>query len=213
MFGASAIDPSMVGVGIVAGLPNRQSTSAATQEAWSRVAVHLLAGLRLRRRLEKRSPADDVIRHSDAVLAPNGRLEHAEGAARDAPNREALRAAARSVDRVRGRLRKRDPRAALDLWQGLVSGRWSLVDHFDSDGRRFLVARENEPGGPALAPLSPRERHVLNLRARGRSIKIIAYELGLGVSTVGALLWRARRKLGLSSDADLAALAGDRAPT
>ena len=160
----------------------------AAQARWARVAIDLLAALRLRRRLEATSAraSDDLLRRSEAVLTPGGHLEHAEGAARDESNRDALRTAARSVDRARGSLRRRDPEAALDLWQGLVSGRWSLIDHFDTDGRRLLLARENQPGGPAIAPLSLRERNVLALRAQGRSVKIIAYELGLGVSAVGA---------------------------
>jgi len=40
---------------------------------------------------------------------------------------------------ARGALRKRDPEEALRLWQGLIRGRWTLIDWFDTDGRRFVL--------------------------------------------------------------------------
>jgi hypothetical protein len=52
--------------------------------------------------------------------------------------------AAKAIDRARSRARSNEDEA-LELWQGLVAGRWSLVEQFDSDGRRFLVARKNDP--------------------------------------------------------------------
>jgi DNA-binding NarL/FixJ family response regulator len=99
---------------------------------------------------------------------------------------------------------RRDPDAALDLWEALVRGRWSLVDHFESDGRRYVVAHRNEPGGDDPRGLSTRERDVAELVGRGYAPKEIAYALGLSRSTVDNALGRARRKLGIGSLAELA---------
>jgi DNA-binding NarL/FixJ family response regulator len=130
---------------------------------------------------------------------------HAERAAERRDLREALRHAVRARDRARSAaIRRSDDGAAVDMWQALVSGRWSLIDRFESDGRRFTVAIENEPRVADPRALSPRERCVVQLAARGHANKSIAYSLGLAAGTVGALLARALRKLGLGSRAELA---------
>jgi hypothetical protein len=57
-----------------------------------------------------------------------------------------------------------EPRlSAAQLWREILLGRWHLIDHVDSNGRRYV---------------SPRERQVLELALRGRPNKAIAYELG-----------------------------------
>jgi DNA-binding NarL/FixJ family response regulator len=111
-------------------------------------------------------------------------------------------------------LRASDPDAALDAWRALVAGRWSLIDHIDTEGKRFLVARRNEPDAPEASGLTLRERQVVAARARGLSLKLIAYDLGLSIATVGKSLHSAMTKLGVSCDAELPALfgAGPRAP-
>jgi DNA-binding CsgD family transcriptional regulator len=92
------------------------------------------------------------------------------------------------------------------LWQGLVQGRWSLVDHFDTDRRRFVVAVRNDPDLPDPRGLSERERQIAEFCGMNRSAKEIAYILGLSSSSVGNALTRAQRKLGLRSRTELAAL-------
>ena len=82
---------------------------------------------------------------------------------------------------------------------GSRRGRWSLVDHFDSNGRRYLMAHRNDPDTPDLRGLTLRERQVVGYAGAGHSNKIIAYELGLTLSTVAGHLARARAKLGLPS--------------
>ena len=70
-----------------------------------------------------------------------------------------------------------DPAAALDHRSGLVQGRWSLVDYWDRDGRRFFAAHPNAPGvldPPALE----REGGALAL-IDGASLMEIAYSLGI----------------------------------
>lgn len=121
---------------------------------------------------------------------------------------ETIREAATAVGTARGSLRDDDPDRALELWQGLVSGRWSMVDHFDSDGRRYLVARRNQPAGLPLPGLSARERQVLAYMAMGRSNKHTAYALGIAPSTVSDHLQSGLAKLGIERREDLLRLLG-----
>jgi DNA-binding NarL/FixJ family response regulator len=90
-----------------------------------------------------------------------------------------------------------------------VAGRWSLLEHFDTDGKRFIVARRNDPDDAGPAGLSPRECQVLSCRARGMSLKLIAYDLGLSMATVSKTLDSGMTKLGVASDMDLPRLFGD----
>ena len=96
-----------------------------------------------------------------------------------------------------------EPDRAVARWRALVDARWSLVDHFESDGKRFVLAQRNDPSVGPLALLTPRERQVVALAAMGHANKMIGYELGISVSTAGVLLSRAARKLGAPSRAAL----------
>jgi DNA-binding CsgD family transcriptional regulator len=168
-----------------------------------RLSVHVAAGLRLRRQLDGRPGLESA----EAILEPDGRLAHAESAAaKPAAARAALRDHAAAIDRARGQLRRADPDAALELWEGLAAGRWSLVDQFDSDGRRYLVAHRNDPAVASPSRLAPRERQVARYLAMGCSNKHIAYELGLSESTVATHLDAAMTKMGVRSRAALARL-------
>jgi DNA-binding CsgD family transcriptional regulator len=81
-----------------------------------------------------------------------------------------------------------------------------LLEHFDTDGQRFLVARKNDPDAVGPSALSLRERQVLACRARGLSLKLIAYDLGLSVPSISRTLKSGMMKLGISSHEQLAAL-------
>jgi DNA-binding CsgD family transcriptional regulator len=82
------------------------------------------------------------------------------------------------------------------VWRGLLSGRWDVVDHFDADGRRFIIGRRCPSAQAApVARLSDRERAACSAAAFGQSNKVIAAEMGIALSTAGMLLLRATRKL------------------
>jgi DNA-binding NarL/FixJ family response regulator len=100
-------------------------------------------------------------------------------------------------------MRRAHPEEALNLWQALVDGTWSLVDHSDSDGRRFLLARRNEPGVRDPKALTSRERSVLAFAAMGHQNKYIGYLLGISAAAVSAHLDLVQRKLGLSCRPEL----------
>jgi DNA-binding CsgD family transcriptional regulator len=120
-----------------------------------------------------------------------------------------IRDAAVAIDRATRQLRLRDAAEALRLWEALDDGRLILVDEFERDGRRYLVARAR-PGAAAQRPdvaLTPRQREVAAYAALGHANKLIAYELGVSVSTVATHLMAAARKLHAPSRAALIAKA------
>jgi DNA-binding CsgD family transcriptional regulator len=169
----------------------------------SRVARHVAAARRLRSALVRSEDAR-VSLDVDAVLTETGAVLHAESEAKGAGELPALSTAAKTLGESRARFRKSDPEQAVRLWTALIRGKWSLVSTRDSDGKRFLVARRNAPELGDPAALRPDERQVVALAARGHSVKLIAYELGLSKPTVSVRLTRALRKLGLASRAELA---------
>ena len=192
--------------GISAFLDEKVTLSRAFTARWARIASHLAAGFRIRRAL---AAADGPARRAgllsgaEAILNPSGSLAHAEGPAQAA--RAQLARAVVAMDRARSRLRRDDPHAAVEAWRGLVDGRWSLVEHFDSDGRRFLVARKNDPDTLGPSAVSLRERQVLLRRARGLPLKLISYDLGLSIGAVSKTLRSGMSKLGLSHEAEMIA--------
>ena len=139
------------------------------------------------------------------MLEADGRVAHCEEEASSRETRSTLREAARSIDRARGRLRAKDPEGAVALWRGLVEGTWTLVDQHESDGRRYIIARRNEPRSQASLPGLTREETICLLyAAMGNSQKLIGYELGTSEAQVSRLLGRAMQKLGIASKSDLA---------
>ena len=187
------------GLYLMSGRAEKQNVPPRETARWRRITTHMAAALRLRRRIEREAVEDE------AVLAPSGSVLHATGCAKQADARGRLRDAARAMDRARGPLRRNDPQEALDLWRALCDGRWSLVDRFESDGRRYVIAHRNEPNLLDLRGLSQREATVAAFAQLGQSNKEIAYTLGLSPSSVATHLSGALRKLGLRSRAALAA--------
>jgi DNA-binding CsgD family transcriptional regulator len=194
--GINAQDPTMYGCVLGVPLSTRKAVSPTFAARWSRLAAHVASGFRLRRQLD--ATLQRGLDGAEAVLEPDGALAHAEGAATDGVARLALRGAAVALDRARARAVKTpDADGAIEAWRPLVEARWTLYDHFERDGRRYYVARRNDPalGGDAL---TLRERQVVGFAALGHSNKLIAYELGLKPSTVATHLGSAARKLGLA---------------
>ena len=195
-----AADTSHRGVALCTPLTSFEKTTRGSARIWARLVAHVSAGLRLRRAL---SASGDALTGAEAILTPDGKCEHAEEAAQPKSAREALRAAVKDIDRARSSLRRRDPHEALETWRGLVDGRWSLVDTFDTDGRRYVVARANEPDARDPRALSPKESRVVGYAALGHSNKEIAYALGIAASTVATHLTSAQRKLCAPSRVEL----------
>jgi DNA-binding NarL/FixJ family response regulator len=191
------------GVVVTAPLPRPERMGDQERKNWTRIAAHLGAGLRLRQKFASLNLNSERV---EAIMTPDGKVQHAREASKPASARERLRDAVRDSDRARMKKQRNDPDGALDLWEGLVRGRWSLVDHFDSDQRRFVVAIKNDPEVSDPRGLTLRERQVAEFCGMNRSAKEIAYILGLSNSAIGNALTRASQKLGLNSRTELAAL-------
>ncbi|HEU4614052.1 MAG TPA: helix-turn-helix transcriptional regulator [Kofleriaceae bacterium] len=205
-------------VAIVATLTRRVAAfSRSDRKLWERLSIHLGAACRLSGRAAT-TDAEDV----EAVLATNGRVIDARGPAAATQARTVLRQGVLGIERGRTRRGRADPYAALELWRGLYAGRWSLVEHVDTDGHRFVLARRNDPDRRAPFALTRRQRQVLFYASVGWSYKQIAYALGLSSEgSVSIHLSKSLRKIGLSTRADLirvtsqwaAAVAGASAPS
>jgi len=205
--GLSAVDPDGQGAMIAVPLAKRTRLRGSERERWQMIGAHLAAGYRLRRSLQKLELEDrkgSLPLDADAVLDPRRfELKDARGEAQARTAREALRQAAVLVDQARGKMRTSEPIEALEIWTSLIDGRWSLVDWFDSDERRFVIALRNPPGLRDPRGLTRREAQVATFAALGESGKLIAYRLGVSQPRVSALLRRAMRKLGARTRSEL----------
>jgi len=195
----NALDASGVGICIGNFFSARKGIDPQIRELWSRLCAHLAAGLRLRMRLALRPNERSL---PEAVLSANGRLEHAESAEVVDAHRRTLVQAAIAIQHARGPLRD-DSERAVEAWRVLVRERWSLVDHFESDGKRYIFARRNVSDIDGPRSLTERERQILARLVLGRSPKLIAYELGLAASTVRVHLTNVMRKFKATSREDL----------
>lgn len=184
------------GVSLGVGHARRIDLSGEGLSTWHRISAHLAAAARLRREGLHRHPVE-------SVLTPDGRVQHAEGTARDEEKREALTRAVRAIERARRREARTDPGEVLEAWRAIVERRWTLVDVVESDGRRFMLARVNPPAASDHAALTPREKQVAALLMQGVPQKVIGYELSMSPSTVAFHVKNAARKLGLSTSTEL----------
>jgi len=203
IFGASAALGG--GRGVCFAAPMREVTmlSATRHGLMRHVLAHVRCATRLRDRLARSEEGVD-----EAVIDPQTlRVVHAEGPARDPDVRERLRHHARAVDRAHARAGDADPDGALTAWTGLVDGTWSIIDRFDTDGRRYLVAKRNPPSEVALAALTRREQESVVLAATGAANKLIAYELGVSPEAVSTHIRNAKRKLGCRTRVELVNIA------
>lgn len=200
----NATDPTGMGLALCAPVRAISEPSASTRAAWARAAAHLAAAFRLRRGLGTTSPMVSA----EAILTPAGRIEHVEEGASSRRARSSLRRATKILEATTQR--KASAPDAMHAWTALVEGKWSMIDCFDSDGKRFIVARRNDPRIPSQLALSEQEGQIIAYARLGHGMKLIAYELGLPLSTVAVLLERGMKKLGLRSRQELVSMLGER---
>jgi len=207
LFAMTAIDPSGAGVAIVAPLAEETTLAPQDKHRWEMLAAHLDAGHRLRRSLgsPERSYTEGALpRDAEAIFDPaSAKITDAVGKASERAASEKLREAAVAVDKARGKMRKDDPQKALETWRALVRGRWSTVDWFDTDGRRYVLALPNSPEVNDPRGLTERERQVVAYAAMGQTNKLIGYRLGLSRSRISLLLRSAMRKLNVRTRTQL----------
>jgi DNA-binding CsgD family transcriptional regulator len=191
------------GILLSLGVPKSFEMTPAIRENLARASTHILAGLRLRNRLLPCGSEEEAADEPEAILSADGRVLHARGAARMATARRALASAARLIERIRGG-KSNAVAPSLRSWKGLVGARWSLVDTFERNGERYVVARENRPqvlGG--TNGLTRTQSSVVAYMARGLTTKETAYTLGITDATVRVLLMRAVQRCGFENRREL----------
>ncbi|MBO6934793.1 MAG: helix-turn-helix transcriptional regulator [Deltaproteobacteria bacterium] len=194
--GVRAMDGGERFLSLSAWYPHERRMTEAQRSVLRPLAGHLATMFRLRRSL-----AGVPVRpeRGEAVLEVSGRVVHAETEVASRSMRGRLR---EQVRRIESAKTAEGTRAGL-LWTPLVEGRWTLIDCFDTDGRRYYVAVENAPPTGSSSALSEREEQVARMTAQGMSTKEIAYSLGLHRSTVSTYLERALEKLRIETRLDL----------
>jgi DNA-binding CsgD family transcriptional regulator len=210
--GLSAFEPCGRGIFLIIPLPNASSLTPRARERWQMLAAHFGAGYRLRRAILSAagSSASDLPHGAEALIEPTSfRVTEAIGPARSRGALDALRQAAIQVDHARGRMRRTEPERALEIWRALVRGRWSTIDWFDSDGRRYVLGVPNAPEVTDPRGLTDREYQVVTYLSSGQTSKMIGYHLGLSKSRVSRLLRSAMRKVGAQNRAQLIQKLGD----
>ncbi|MDP9150721.1 MAG: LuxR C-terminal-related transcriptional regulator [Myxococcota bacterium] len=196
----NGLNPDGHGCLLMAFLPEERKLDRPRRDLLSKLSCHLAAALRLRAKL---ALAEGSLPAPEAILDRSGKVCHAEHEARSKASRSQLRESALAISKARGPLRGRDPAEAIEEWRGLIAARWTLLEVSESDGRTYLVARQNEPRTCGPAALTEREQQVAALAALGHGNKLIAYNLGISHSTVRVLMARAAAKLGAGSRKEL----------
>ncbi|MBS2016399.1 MAG: hypothetical protein JST00_26175 [Deltaproteobacteria bacterium] len=188
----NAANADGTGIAIAVNVGVRRRLPPAHRRRIEMLTAHVAAAARI---------AGAVERRAAAVFDPSGKAAHVE---RQHESRlRTLREHVTTLERVRAASARRDPDDALRAWQALVAGEYTLLDRFESDGRRFVVAVSNAPTVRDPRGLTDREAVVAAWAARGHSDKLIAYELGIAPATVAVLLSRVLRKLRLRTRAEL----------
>lgn len=209
LLGVLAMDPNGIGMRIVAPLPGVAELLPKTREQWQMLGAHIAAAYRLRRALDSarivgREAANGLPHRAEAVVDPREfRIVDAVERARGESAAACLRRGAKWIDRARSRKGRQNPEEALRTWRALVCGRWSLVDWFDAEERRFLLAIPNPPNVRDPRGLTEQECQVVEYAVHGDTNKLIAYRLGLSQARVSTLLSSAMRKLGVKTRAQL----------
>ncbi len=193
---------------IYAGLNKKRTFRPSERATFQMLSAHIKAGLRLRRRLHESAGAVEAP-EGGAVLNAAGGVVHAEGEART--EIEELTEGARLVDHARSAKSGREE-DALRVWQGLIQGRWSLVEEFDTDGKRFVLAHRNPEDVRDPRGLTPIESRVVGLAVRGYPDKLVGYHLGIAEGTASSYLVDALRKLRISNRVELVRKLGTRYP-
>lgn len=162
----------------------------------------------LRRHLQSGLLARRAVTCDDIMADPEGRIVHSGSEAPDASTRKLLKMAARAYDKERcGAAPDAD---AERVWHELWKGGWAVVEAVDTDGKRMLVLRR-DPTNLRSRALNRRERHALELLARGASYKSIGFELGMSLSRASEVAAKALAKLGFRSRTDFVRHMGVRA--
>lgn len=198
--------------------PARLATAMAEADVADILGLVAPPGVSVGLFLSASRPLDVRARHvwlSIARLVGAGVAIRAEGAGEgsldgDLPAR--LRGALAELDLRRARARRsgdaRDAEGAFAFLGALANEGFAVVQERRLGSRRQLVAvRPRDAGARALRSLDAGERRVLEAIRRGKSLKEVAFELGIAEATVSGRIARIRSKIGIDPRTDLVHLA------
>lgn len=197
MFGVYATRPGGESMTIGIGMPRVSYPDMRSPELrpisrdWTNVARHLEHALSLREAVA----TGGIVAEFDA----NGVGDFRMGAE---DHRQNLLALAQRTECARAEA----DCSGVEIWEQLLRGRWSIVRFRRANGRLRFLAIEN-PRFDNLRALTPTERAVMELVAAGKANKVIAIDLDLHLSSVGNIIARAMRKLGIENRVHVVALA------
>ncbi|HEX8111454.1 MAG TPA: LuxR C-terminal-related transcriptional regulator [Kofleriaceae bacterium] len=174
-----------------------ERTSSYDKTPWRLLAKHMSFGLGVLHRSD-----NQPLELSDAanVFAPDGRVLHLATTA----GSDCLASLRRAVlARERARLTRTDPGEAVELLDGALH-RYALIDHFETDGKRFVIACAPCDAASPVDKLSPRLRQIANLLVTtGKSRKELAEQLGISIHTLDTEVKALYRRLNVRSRSEL----------
>lgn len=181
--------PTHTGASVVIGAIHDEPVPVTAHEEafWAPVAEHVAAGARLREHVTH-AAVEAVFRVDRGHLV----TEHLTAQSAETSARAELRKAVVQREHLRTRSRA----APEALWPAVIDGRWTLIDRFEENGRRYLLAVQN-PAGPQVRALSARERSAIAAMTRGEANKSIAIEHGVSEATISRITNSALAKLGI----------------
>jgi len=176
-----------------------QQTLSAPAEllAYRRLAADLIGACRQRHGTLATGP------DRDSASPPSDAEEHAEdvvGAAR-----EQLRSAPPLLDAPYTKHKRDAAGNALNLSHPASGTRLTLLHTFEENGRRYVVARENDARSDGVAAFTGREREIVEHATHGFTNKQIACNLGISDATVRVLMARAANRMGVRTRRELLA--------
>jgi DNA-binding CsgD family transcriptional regulator len=183
LVGLIALDTCGSSLQIFAPLPEEKSMTPGERSRWEMLAIHASYGLRRRRTLGSMLQND-----------PSGLAHRADAFLREA----AIRA-----DRAPSHHHGLSPGDRFGMWKHLVKTGWPMLDSFDSNGRRYVLAVRPDQHVDDPRALTKRENQVAAHAALGEKHKVIADKLGISRTRVTAHLGAIKRKLGVRSHAEL----------
>lgn len=101
-------------------------------------------------------------------------------------------------------------RMPVDCLRRLRLKGWRVVDEVSIDSEQYLLLRSTVRPKTGLLSLTEREREAVQLACDGATNKEIAYSMNVSASTVGVLLWRASRRVGVANRNELTRFFGGR---
>jgi DNA-binding CsgD family transcriptional regulator len=182
------------GMGVAAALAEPVRLLPRARARWMQVGQQLRLAARLQRDLRQR-PLHET---AHARFTPQGECLDARGTASQRSVRAYLRELVEALSRARDEATADDCSRVFSLWGALSRGEWILVDQFDGEHERHIIAAPC-PNASPLRGLSAQQEAVARAAGRGLSNKEIAAELGLLERSVDNQLRRALVKLGLEN--------------